>query len=136
MDNEAQIQLAIESLQNGEQSSIRSAATTYGVPKSVLHDRMTNKHAQALGKSKVLSDTTETLLVELIFKMSDIGFSLTRNELLELVKVYLNSTNQSHLFKNGAPTKNWYYSFLKRHFQTLSTRKSNNMPCNRNIFVR
>jgi hypothetical protein len=112
MANEAQIQLAIESIQNGEQASIRSASTTYGVPKSVLHDRMTNKHAQALGKSKVLSDTTETLLVELIIKMSDIGFSLTQTELLELVTVYLNSTNQSHLFKNGAPTKNWYYSFL------------------------
>ena len=37
--------------------------------------------------------------------MSNIGFSLTRTELLELVKVYLNGTNQSHLFKNGAPTK-------------------------------
>jgi len=98
MANEAQIQLAIESIQNGEQASIRSASTTYGVPKSVLHDRMTNKHAQALGKSKVLSDTTETLLVELIIKMSDIGFSLTQTELLELVTVYLNSTNQSHLF--------------------------------------
>ena len=33
MANEAQIQLAIDSIQNGEQRSIRSAATTYGIPK-------------------------------------------------------------------------------------------------------
>jgi hypothetical protein len=56
MANEAQIQLAIESIQNGEQPSIRSAATANVVPKSVLNDRMTYKHAQAVGKSKVCKE--------------------------------------------------------------------------------
>ena len=41
MPNETQIQLAIASLESGEQKSLRMAATTYGVSKSVLHDRMT-----------------------------------------------------------------------------------------------
>ncbi len=63
--------------------------------------------------------------------MSDIGFSLTRHELLELVTNYLNSTEQTELFKNGALTKNWYYSFINRHRATLVTRKSTNMPSNR-----
>ena len=44
MPNETQIQLAIASLESGEQKSLRIAATTYGVSKSVLHDRMTGKH--------------------------------------------------------------------------------------------
>ena len=60
--------------------------------------------------------------------MSNIGFSLTRNELLKLVTNYLNNTEKTELFKNSAPTKNWYYSFIKRHRATLTTRKSTNMP--------
>jgi hypothetical protein len=131
MPNETQIQLAIASLESGEQKSLRIAATTYGVSKSVLHDRMTGKHKSALGRVTILSETTEQLLVQLIVKMSDIGFSLTRNELLELVTNYLKKTEQTELFKNSTPTKNWYYSFIKRHRATLTTRKSNNMPSNR-----
>ena len=105
MSNETQIQLAIASLESGEQKSLRMAATTYGVSKSVLHDRMTGKHTSALGRVTILSETTEQLLVQLIVKMSDIGFSLTRNELLELVTNYLKKTEQTELFKNSAPTK-------------------------------
>ena len=41
MPKETQIQLAIASLESGEQKSLRMAATTFGVSKSVLHDRMT-----------------------------------------------------------------------------------------------
>ena len=93
MPNETQIQLAIASLESGEQKSLRIAATTY---------RMTGKHKSALGRVTILSETTEQLLVQLIVKMSDIGFSLTRNELLELVTNYLKKTEQTELFKNSA----------------------------------
>ena len=78
---ESQIQLAIEALVSGEENSLRKAAIKYGVSKSTLHDRMIGKHEAALGCGTALSATTETLLVSLITKMSDIGFSLNRNEL-------------------------------------------------------
>ena len=100
MPNETQIQLAIASLESGEQKSLRIAATTYGVAATTY--RMTGKHKSALGRVTILSETTEQLLVQLIVKMSDIGFSLTRNELLELVTNYLKKTEQTELFKNSA----------------------------------
>lgn len=63
--------------------------------------------------------------------MSDIGFSLTRSEVIETVTYYLISIQANHLFKNGEPTKNWYYSFLARLKDKLFTKKTNNTPCNR-----
>ena len=129
-------QLAIKVLEDGEVTSIRQSAEKYGVARSTLHDRAINKHQSAVGCGTALSETTETLLAELLIKMSDIGFSLTKNEVLETVTNYLTSTQASHLFKNGTPTKNWYYSFINRHKDKLATKKTNNMPCNRAFSIK
>lgn len=71
---ESQIQLAIEALVSGEEKSVRKAATKYGVSKSTLHDRMLGKHEAAVGCGTALSATTETLIVSLLLKMSDISY--------------------------------------------------------------
>ena len=101
MVNDDKIQQAINAKEKGEEKSIRKAANKYGVAPTTLHGRMTNKHQAAKGTGTALSKTTEALLVELLVKMSDIGFSLTKNEVIQTVTNYLVSTNATHLFKNG-----------------------------------
>jgi hypothetical protein len=46
--------------------------------------------------------------------MSNIGLSLNKSEVIQTVTDYLVSIGATHLFKNGEPTKNRYYSFLER----------------------
>jgi len=54
---------------------------------------MTNKHQPTIGFVTALNHTTETLLVEPLIKMNDIGFSLNKNEVIQTVTNYLTFTN-------------------------------------------
>ena len=67
----------------------------------------------------------------MLASISDIGFSLTRGELLGLINNYIKENNKQALFPAGGPTKEWYKSFMNRHKDRLHTKFSNNMPLNR-----
>ena len=63
--------------------------------------------------------------------MSDIGFSLCRNEIFYVLNNYLLESEQFDVFKDCQPSNNWYYGFLKRHRQKLAIRSANMMPSNK-----
>ena len=69
-------------------------------------DRYNGKTTQKQKKT-ILSEVTEKLLVEALCFLDDIGHGFSRDEVLTLVSEYLKNTNQSHLFKNGKPSKDW-----------------------------
>ena len=121
---------AVQAYRNG-QMSMREAAKRFGVAQSTLSTRVNGISLERLGRPTTLSEFTETLLVKMLITCNDIGFSLTRPETLDIVESYLKETNQSQIFKNGRPSDDWYYDFIKRHDNELTLRYSSNMPSNR-----
>ena len=99
--------LAIERI-NNDGLKVREAAKLYGIPKSTLFDRYNGTHGQR-EKKTILSEVTEKLIVETLCYLADIGHGFGREQVLMLVAEYLKQTNQSNLFKNGKPSKDWYY---------------------------
>ena len=104
VSREFYIQSALRAISE-ENLSIRRAAERYGVPKTTLADRASEKYSSYEGRRTKLSTITEKNLVNLLKTMSDIGFSLRNAELIEVVPQYLISTNQTDIFKDGVPTK-------------------------------
>ncbi len=111
--------------------SLRSTATKYGINYQTLDNRFKGKHTKSNGRQTKLKSQVENLLVHLLQSISDIGFSLTKSELLGLINNYIKENNKEALFPVGGPTKEWYKSFMKRHSDRLNSKFSNNMPLNR-----
>ena len=54
----------------------------------------------------------------------DWGYGLTQNDDMDFVCGYLLRTNQSGLFKNDRPGKDWFYAFINRWSKEISRRKT------------
>ena len=63
-----------------------------------------------MGGQTFPSQACENLLFMVILFLSDIGFAMTKIEILVLTRNYLVESNQTDIF-----TERWYYSFIKRH---------------------
>lgn len=110
--------------------SLRDAEKTFGVPKSTLNRRNNGGNSREFSHT-TLSKTTEDILVQLIGHLEDIGYGITKKMFLDLVSLYLNNSNQTNLFKKGAPHPNYYQKFMKRHRNELKTMKAQNLCENR-----
>ena len=65
--------------------SYSEAALCYNIAKTTIFYRLKGINGAAgAGKPRAISQVTETLIVELVQFMSDIGFSLKRNDILKL----------------------------------------------------
>jgi len=127
-DREAQIKLALEAIEKG--MSFREADKLYGIPYGTLSKRYRGKTTSKLGAPTILSNTVENLIVQLIIFMADIGFGFNKIEILSIVCNYLKESNQTHIFKNGIPSDEWFTAFLKRH-PILAQRCTSNIQKNR-----
>ena len=105
---------------------MREAAKLYGIPRSTLNDRYNGRHGHTYKKT-ILSEVTEKLIIETLCYLADIGHGFGRDQVLMMVDEYLKQTNQSHLFKNGKPSKDWYYDFLKRHSDKVHLKNAGNI---------
>ena len=76
------------------------------------------------GKTTALSEETETVLSSCIEVLCKMGFSPTMDEILDIVRTYLQVTNiQVPIFKNSRPGYDWFKAFMRRH--NLSLKKVN-----------
>lgn len=107
---------AINEVKNG--MSYREAAKKFGVPASTIGGHVMNKH-QRTGKTTNLLAEEEKQFVEWILHMLDNGFPVEKGQLLDAVKLYLDSQKrhlrQSINFKDNRPGRDWYERFLNRH---------------------
>ena len=55
------------------------------------------------------------------------GYGLTQNDVMDFVSGYLLRTNQSDLFKNGRPGKDWFYAFMNLWSKEITTRKTHSL---------
>ena len=114
-------------------TSLRKCAFKYRVPKSTLitRNKCGNLGFHGSARATHLSDPTERLLVHMLQCFGDWGFGLTFTNVKSIIVEYLTETGQQNLFVNGAPTKHWWYSFIKRWKAELSIRKADNLATNR-----
>ena len=126
-DRERKIKLCIEAI-NNKKMSYSEAALCYNIPKTTIFCRLKGINGAAgVGRPRAISQPTERLIVELVQFMSDIGFSLKRNDILTVVENYLKESKQTHLFKTGKPTLKWYNSFIKKYAKNICERKATSM---------
>ena len=112
--------------------SYSEAALCYNIPKTTIFCRLKGINGAA-GVGRAICQVTERLIVELVPFMSDIGFSLKRNDILTVVENYLKESKQTHLFKTGKPTRKWYNSFIKKNAKNICERKATSMQAVREV---
>jgi hypothetical protein len=90
-----------------------------------IKNQNTGFHGEAT--TTALSKETEQLLVHMLKCFGDWGYGLTFRNKQSIVEDYLNQTNQTAIFKNNKPGKDWWYSFLNRWKSDVSIRKADNI---------
>ncbi|XP_050509916.1 uncharacterized protein LOC126886858 [Diabrotica virgifera virgifera] len=110
------IQKAIEDI-NLKRLSIRQASKIYNVPKSTLLDTMKEKYKTPgnIGGPTVLSSSEEDLIIKWIIEMGNVGFPVTRSQLVDSVSKLIQNLKRKTPFKNYIPGKKWYNGFLAHH---------------------
>lgn len=99
--------------------SYREAETFYGVPKSVIYQRIggrkTALNVTRAGRSQVLSSDVENELVKCLLARTRMGLPCDKAELRKLVGEYVIAKDLKTPFKDGIPGEDWYYLFMRRH---------------------
>ncbi|XP_069131674.1 tigger transposable element-derived protein 1-like [Argopecten irradians] len=112
--SEENLALAVNAVREG--LSVRKAAMKYGIAKSTLSDKVTNKSeiGAKIGRKPALPEDVEKKIVSNIKKSADRGFGVSRQQLLTRTGILCRRMNAS-VFKNGAPTKHWWNGLKARH---------------------
>lgn len=111
----ANLEHAVRSVKDGAMS-IRKAAKTFCVPKSTLHDRVTEKSAMDAhpGRKPAIPEVIENKIVESVKEASRQGIGISRKQLLvrtgELCRKFKVTP-----FKKLTPSKQWWEGLKKRH---------------------
>jgi hypothetical protein len=103
---------------------MRKASEEFNVPKSTIQDGLAEGHEHKTGRSIVLSEVEEDMLIELLQIMENWGFPLSRMDLCNFVKSYLDKKGVKTAMKNNKPTLGFVKSFLNR-YPELSLRQAN-----------
>ncbi|CAH2005812.1 unnamed protein product [Acanthoscelides obtectus] len=92
------IRRAVEDVAN-KNKTYRAAEEFYGVPKSVICQRLTGKRRTPI----VLSAQVENTIEKCILARAEYGYPCGKNELQDLVKTYVESKELQTYYKNNRP---------------------------------
>lgn len=127
--NRADVELAVKEVLSG--IKIAEASRKYHIPESTIRARKLGKYSdKPPGPSTVLSNAEENELVEWITYCCKQGFPVTKNKLVENVKILCDHDNRETPFLNNKPGRSWLEGFLRRH-ANLSERISKNLSITR-----
>lgn len=111
---------------NNKNKTYRQAEETYGVPKSVIFNRIGGrKNTPAIvsrGRQPALSSNVEDTIARCLISRSRAGYPCDKEDLLNLVGTYVKTKNLATPFNSGKPGDDWYRSFMSRH-PNLSLKK-------------
>jgi len=105
---------AIEAVRD-KKMSLRQAAKAFSVSKSTLFSKFQGRHLGTVGAPTYFDQSVEKQFVTIITFMADIGLGMTKNQIFQIIKNYLNDTKQNYIFENNTPTKKWLENFQRRH---------------------
>ena len=96
--------------------SIRDAAKEFGVCKSTLHDKLTNRHPRRIGRPVELDREVEKKLVNLLNEVAEWGYPVGGIEIKLMVKNILDEAGlTSSMFRDNRPGDKWLHSFIARN---------------------
>lgn len=115
--------LALEEVRRG--SSLRAAASKFGVPRSTLHDHYKGKHVSIKrGPKTIFNEYEEKELVSLLLSASRKGFPLTPTDVRHAAFEYAEMCGYDNNFNEDMKLagRQWLRNFLKRN-PSLSIKK-------------
>ncbi|KAK3085026.1 hypothetical protein FSP39_023051, partial [Pinctada imbricata] len=98
-----------------EKMSVLGAARQFGVPVQTLRDRVKGHidiDTVKSGKSPVLSEVEEALIVDFLKQMASLGYSYMRTEVLQIATGYAVTAGKRD--RNNPFTLRWYAGFIGR----------------------
>lgn len=111
--SERDMQLAIEKITKKEWTYAEAAKLTK-VPIGTLASRISRKSCSQIGHPTAFEMNDEKYLVDLILALQDYGQLSTCDDVLRYATEFASMMKLENRFKNGAPTKDWYYGFVRR----------------------
>jgi hypothetical protein len=108
-----------------EGNSVRSVAKDAGIPHVTLR-RWVQKGVPATAGSRgryVLSASDEEMIVVALNKCGSMGWPIGFDEVVPMVKSYLDSCGRVTVFNENTPGKDWCMSFKKRHAGSFRWKK-------------
>jgi hypothetical protein len=106
---------AIKLIEDG--LGLRVAARQCNVPVETLRRRVVGAVGVDCkpGPPTVLTPDEEVKLVNYIIDMSDMGFGLTRQDVMRIAYQIVTKSGRPHPFQNGSAGRSWFESFQCRH---------------------
>ena len=106
-----------------ERMSPREASRKYNVPVETLRRRTTGLVSLDCrpGPHTVLTSEEEARLAEYCVTMVDMGFGVTREDVIAIAYAIADKTGRDHPFKEGHAGRGWYEGFMARQ-ATLTLR--------------
>ncbi|KAG5874402.1 hypothetical protein JTB14_016769 [Gonioctena quinquepunctata] len=101
--SEEQMQKALAAVADG--MKVFTASRTFCVPKTTLLYKSAGVYPieRKIGPETVLSTKEETLLVRWIFHVGNVGFPVTKNQLLDSVEMLVKKLKRTNKFTDGRP---------------------------------
>lgn len=111
--SECDLEKAIEKVAAKEWTYAK-ASTFTNIPIGTLASRMSRKSNQPVGRPTAFATSEESYLVDLILKLQEYGELSTCEDVLKYASEFADIMKLESRFKNGAPTRDWYYGFIQR----------------------
>jgi Zinc-finger associated domain (zf-AD)/helix-turn-helix, Psq domain/Tc5 transposase DNA-binding domain len=113
--SEKDIQKALQEIRS-KKLSLYKASCKYQIPRTTLHNRLTNRNSSQHGKSAVLSKDQELELACFIEECDNGSNPLKNHEILQAAKkIAEKNPDPSKRFLNGVPSIAWLQKFYGRH---------------------
>ena len=127
--------LTVEDVQ-AKPYSIRHAAKVFGVPKSMIPDRVSDRIEMGAkpGRSLALPRAVDERIVKAATVAAQKGTGVSRRQLLLKTGRICQSLNLRTPFKNSTPGKDWFHGLQKR-FPELTTESQNNLGLRTQVVV-
>ena len=96
---------------------VREASRLYNLPYETLRRRVAEKVDLECrpGPPTVLTKQEETELASYCVKMSDMGFGLSRTDVMVVAFKIVEASGRKHPFTDGAAGRAWFDGFRSRH---------------------
>ena len=112
--------------------SERKVCLDLKIPRSTLQNKMKQAHINRPGRPTVLTHAEELAIVNHLIATSEWGFPFDCMDVCYTVKGFLDKQGKTEKrFANNLPSKEWFYSFLKRHHEKIAVRFCQNISRNR-----
>jgi hypothetical protein len=102
IQNEGQIQLALQAMERDEKLSLRKAAELYSVARTTLHERRKGNHPRTdiNPKSRNLDDLEEQVIVRRVLDLYEQGFSPGLSMVEDMANLLRETRGTSHVRKH------------------------------------